>query len=101
MHERSFQRGDKMVDLSTYRQGDLVRITPDLIPSEEGGDYRMFVNHSMGRHAGIESRIIAIEKSGHVGLFCILECDSGRYYWTEDMLEPVEQVSLMNLLNEC
>lgn len=89
-----------MVDLSAMCIGDKVRVIPDLIPNEEGGDYRIRVDTNMKRFAGGIYTIKVIEP--HNGRYiCIFEEDDDYWYWSEDMLEPVEQVSLMNLLNEC
>ena len=86
-----------MVDLSVMYKGDKVRVIPDLIP---GGDYRIRVDTDMKGFAGGIYTIKGIDP--HNGRYiCTFEEDDDYWYWSEDMLEPVEQVSLMNLLTEC
>ena len=93
-----------MVDLSAMCIGDKVRVIPDLTPDdpddEEGGNYKIIAGIDMKNYAG-EICTISYLQSYSGGYVCHLEEDKNHWYWSEDMLEPVEQVSLMNLLNEC
>lgn len=89
-----------MVDLSAMCIGDKVRVIPDLTPDEEGGNYKIRADIGMIKLAG-EICTISAFQSYSGGRVCHLEEDEKYWYWSEDMLEPVEQVSLMNLLNEC
>lgn len=89
-----------MVDLSAMCIGDKVRVIPDLTPSKEGGNYKIRADIDMKKFAGEILTISYLEpyKGRYI---CHFEEDMEYWYWSEDMLEPVEQVSLMNLLNEC
>jgi hypothetical protein len=72
-----------MIDISTLKKGDLVRIDPHLT---DGIDYTFGINEEMCELRGQMSRVMRVGTDRHGREYVKLYIDNGEYYWTGDML---------------
>ena len=89
-----------MVDLQSLQVGDKVQIIPDLqLPDPGGGKiYRVPVGPRMVSLAG---QTVTIERIYKAGVRHYAEVKENEFVWSEDILNDIQTVSLMNLLTEC
>lgn len=70
-----------------FKKGMKMRIRPDLKATEDGGDYKVYVNKKMLSYAGKKVIITEAWNSTEKSEMYIDE-DEGRYVWTDDLLLP-------------
>ncbi len=75
-----------------YKVGDKVRIREDLVT---GGNYGGSV--AVDDMVDMGGNVVTIEKVGKESGYCIEE-DPDHYFWTDEMFEPVEEMSAIEAL---
>ena len=88
-----------MVDLQSLQVGDKVQIIPDLqLPVPGVRIYKVPVGARMVSLAG---QTVTIDRIYRAGVRLYAEVKENEFVWSEDILNDIQTVSLMNLLTEC
>lgn len=89
-----------MVDLQSLQVGDKVQIIPDLqLPDPEGG--RIYKVPVGARMVSLAGQTVTIKRICETGVRRYAEVKENEFVWSEDILNDIQTVSLMNLLTEC